>query len=205
MRSFSITNMTSQSNMDTSKASDIANRIALLVETSWEVCNKVGGIYAVLSTKARVLNEEFGEKLAFIGPDIWTADNPSPYFKERKTLFKSASSKLDLPWGITIRTGRWNIPGSPQVILVNPGDTASHLPAIYGEMWERYGVDSLHAYGDYDESCAFSVASAIVIMRLAEFLKIDPARVMAHFDEWTTGMGLLWLNKAIWTPQKRLI
>lgn len=194
MRSFSITNMTSQSNMDTSKASDITNRIALLVETSWEVCNKVGGIYAVLSTKARVLNEEFGEKLAFIGPDIWTADNPSPYFKERKTLFKSASSKLDLPWGITIRTGRWNIPGSPQVILVNPGDTASHLPAIYGEMWERYGVDSLHAYGDYDESCAFSVASAIVIMRLAEFLKIDPARVMAHFDEWTTGMGLLWLK-----------
>lgn len=186
--------MTSQNKQCASGASDIAQQIDLLVETSWEVCNKVGGIFAVLSTKARVLQEEFGDKLAFIGPDFWTAENPSPYFKERKTLFKSASSKLDLPWGISIRTGRWNIPGSPQVILVNPGQTADHLPEIYARMWERFGVDSLHAYGDYDESCAFSVAAAIVIMSLARHLKIDPSRIMAHFDEWTTGMGLLYLN-----------
>lgn len=184
--------MTSQNVEGTIKVTDIEQKVDLLFETSWEVCNKVGGIYAVLSTKARVLDEQFGEKLAFIGPDIWTAENPTPYFKERKSIFKSAASKLELPWGITIRTGRWNIPGSPQVILVNPGDTAAHLPGIYGEMWERFGVDSLHAYGDYDESCAFAVASSIVLMRLTEFLKADPSRVIAHFDEWTTGMGLLY-------------
>ncbi len=186
--------MSTKKQDDVLQASEISAQIDLLVETSWEVCNKVGGIYAVLSTKAHVLNEQFGDKLAFIGPDFWTAENPSPYFKERKTIFKSAASKLDLPWGITIRTGRWNIPGSPQVILVNPGQTADHLSEIYGEMWERFGVDSLHAYGDYDESCAFSVASAIVIIKLAEYLKIDPSRVMAHFDEWTTGMGLLYIK-----------
>lgn len=177
-----------------SDASDISQQIDLIFESSWEVCNKVGGIYAVLSTKARVLNQQFGDKLAFVGPDFWTQDNPSPYFKERKSIFKSAASKLDLPWGITIRTGRWDIPGAPQVILVNPGETASHLPSIYGEMWEKFGVDSLHAYGDYDESCAFSVAAAIVMMKLAEFLKADPSRVIAHFDEWTTGMGLLYIK-----------
>ena len=176
------------------EASDISQKIDLLTETSWEVCNKVGGIYAVLSTKAHVLNEQFGDKLTFIGPDIWTADNPSPYFKERKSLFKSAAARLELPWGITIRTGRWSVPGSPQVILVNPGDTQSHLPEIYGQMWNAFGVDSLHSYGDYDSSCAFSVASAIVIMKLAEYLKIEPSRVMAHFDEWTTGMGLLYIK-----------
>ncbi|MDE7180369.1 MAG: glycogen/starch synthase [Muribaculaceae bacterium] len=184
--------MISQSSNGTHKASEIAQQVDLLFETSWEVCNKVGGIYAVLSTKARVLNEQFGDKLAFIGPDFWSAENPSPYFKERKTILKSAASKLELPWGITIRTGRWNIPGSPQVILVNPGDTANHLPEIYAQMWERFGVDSLHAYGDYDESCAFSVAASIVIMKLSEFLKVEAARVIAHFDEWTTGMGLLY-------------
>lgn len=175
-------------------ASSVAHRVDLLVETSWEVCNKVGGIYAVLSTKARVLNEQFGDKLAFIGPDFWTDCNPSPYFKERKALFKSASSKLSLPWGIKIRTGRWNIPGSPQVILVDPGETSSHLHEIYARMWERFGVDSLHAYGDYDESCAFSVAASIVIIHLAQYLKVDPSRILAHFNEWTTGMGLLWLK-----------
>ena len=189
--------MTSRNNYDMSvepSVSELEPQIDLLFETSWEVCNKVGGIYAVLSTKARVLGEQFGDKLAFIGPDVWTEDNPSPYFKERKSIFKSASSRLKLPYGITIRTGRWNIPGSPQVVLVNPGETARNLPAIYGDMWEKFGVDSLHAYGDYDESCAFAVASAIVIEALADHMKADRSRMIAHFNEWTTGMGLLYLQ-----------
>lgn len=172
----------------------VANQIDLLFETSWEVCNKVGGIYAVLSTKARTLGEQFGDKLIFIGPDLWNEDNPSPYFKERKTLLKQAQQKLQLPWGISIRVGRWDIPGAPQVVLVNWGDTARHLSEIYGEMWCDYGVDSLHSYGDYEESCAFAVASAIVIQALTQHLKANPSRVVAHFDEWTTGMGLLYLK-----------
>lgn len=172
----------------------VANQIDLLFETSWEVCNKVGGIYAVLSTKARTLGEQFGDKLIFIGPDLWNEDNPSPYFKERKTLLKQAQQKLQLPWGISIRVGRWDIPGAPQVVLVNRGDTARHLSEIYGEMWRDYGVDSLHSYGDYEESCAFAVASAIVIQALTQHLKANPSRVVAHFDEWTTGMGLLYLK-----------
>lgn len=172
----------------------IAGKVDLLFETSWEVCNKVGGIYAVLSTKARCLVEQFGDKLIFIGPDIWTDEKLSPYFKERKTLLRQAQQKLRLPYGISIRVGRWDIPGSPQVVLVNPGDMASHMDEIYGEMWRDYQVDSLHGYGDYGESCAFSVASAIVIMQLVQFLKGNPSRTIAHFDEWTTGMGLLYLK-----------
>lgn len=175
-------------------APSVANQIDLLFETSWEVCNKVGGIYAVLSTKARTLGEQFGDKLIFIGPDLWNEDNPSPYFKERKTLLKQAQQKLQLPWGISIRVGRWDIPGSPQVVLVDWGETAGHLSEIYGEMWRDYGVDSLHSYGDYEESCAFAVASAIVIQALTQHLKANPSRVVAHFDEWTTGMGLLYLK-----------
>ncbi|MBD5341140.1 MAG: glycosyltransferase [Bacteroides sp.] len=170
----------------------LSSEIGLLVETSWEVCNKIGGIYAVLSTKARQLKEQFGDSLVFIGPDVWTENNPSPYFKEKKTLLKNASAKLNLPWGITIRTGRWDIPGSPIVILVKPGQTGEHTDKVYAEMWERYGVDSLHAYGDYDESCIFSIASAIVIKALASHLKIEEKKVLAHFDEWTTGIGLLY-------------
>lgn len=170
----------------------LQSEIGLLFETSWEVCNKIGGIYAVLSTKARALKEQFGDSLAFIGPDVWTADTPSPYFKEKKNLFKNAASKLSLPWGISIRTGRWDIPGQPQVILVNPGETAAHLDGIYASMWENFHVDSLHAYGDYEESCAFAVASAIVIEAIARHMKVEDADVLAHYDEWTTGMGLLY-------------
>ena len=171
-----------------------AKDIDLLFETSWEVCNKIGGIYTVLSTKARELQEVYGDRLIFIGPDVWSEQNPSPVFIERKTLLKSASTKLTLPEGLTIRVGRWDIPGSPIVVLVKFQPMFGRLNDIYGEMWQRFGVDSLNAYGDYDESCAFAVASAIVAMRLTEYLKADPTKVIAHFDEWTTGMGLLYLK-----------
>ncbi len=167
--------------------------IDLLMETSWEVCNKIGGIYTVLSTKARVLQEKFGDKLVFIGHDVWTTENPSPYFIERKTLLKQASSKLQLPFDISIRVGRWNIPGSPLVVLVKFDGVYEHLNGIFGKMWELYGVNSMHAYGDYHEGCAFAVASAIVMKALAEHLKVNGLNVTAHFNEWTTAMGLLYL------------
>lgn len=166
----------------------------LLFETSWEVCNKIGGIYTVLSTKARVLKEQFGDNLIFIGPDVWTDASPSPYFKEFKTLLKSAG-KLTLPHGITLRTGRWDIPGSPIVVLIKFDGVYPALNDIYGEMWATFGVDSLHAYGDYPEGCAFAVAAAIVMQALAAHLGAKDSDVLAHFNEWTTGMGLLWLRK----------
>lgn len=166
----------------------------LLFETSWEVCNKIGGIYTVLSTKARELKKMLGDNLIFIGPDVWSDRNPSPTFVERKTLLKSAASSLSLPENITIRVGRWNIPGSPIVVLVKFQHLMGHLNEIYGRMWNEYGVDSLHAYGDYEEACAFAVASAIVIKELTKHLKGEKGRTVAHFDEWTTGMGLLWLK-----------
>lgn len=168
--------------------------INLLMETSWEVCNKIGGIYTVLSTKARVLQAKYGDRLIFIGPDVWTEENSSPYFVERKTLLKQAASKLKLPYDISIRVGRWNIPGSPQVILVKFDGVYSQLNSIFGKMWELYGVNSMNAYGDYHEGCAFAVASAIVMKSLAEHLKVEKNTVTAHFNEWTTGMGLLYLK-----------
>lgn len=171
--------------------------VSLLFETSWEVCNKIGGIYTVLSTKAQELKNEFSDKLIFIGPDVWSGGNPSPVFDERKTLLKSAATRLKLPWDIKIRTGRWNIPGSPQVVLVDFNGVYNHLNDIYSRMWNEFGVDSLHAYGDYGEGCAFSVASAIVIKALTEHLKTDSQKVIAHFDEWTTGMGLLYLKSTM--------
>lgn len=179
------------------------DQIALLMETSWEVCNKIGGIYTVLSTKARVLQQQFGDKLVFIGPDVWSQANPSPYFIERKTLLKSCASRMKLPLGISVRAGRWNIPGSPQVLLVKFDGVYDHLDEIFGKMWELYGVDSLHAYGDYNEGCAFAVATAIVMDALARHLKVDASNIIGHFNEWTTAMGLLYLKMT--DPQARTV
>lgn len=166
------------------------NESNLLFESSWEVCNKIGGIYTVLSTKANVLVQSFGDNLIFVGPDL-QEENPS-FIPDAKLQRKF--SKLTLPFGVTVRMGRWDVPGKPIAALLKFSGVFPHLNEIYGRMWECFGVDSLHAYGDYDEGCAFGVASALFIKEAAKLLKRQERDVIAHFDEWTTAMGLLYLR-----------
>lgn len=163
-----------------------------IFETSWEVCNKIGGIYTVLSSKALTLQNLYKDKTIFIGPDVWDEENPCPYFSEVPSLLMPWKKKANLPYGISVRTGRWNIPGKPIVVLVKFQGVCEIKDYFYGEMWQRYGVDSLHGYGDYDEGCCFALAAGIVIESICNFKRFRHKNVIAHFDEWTTGMGLLY-------------
>ncbi|MCH5319123.1 MAG: glycogen/starch synthase [Paramuribaculum sp.] len=173
--------------------------LELLFETSWEVCNKVGGIYTVLSTKAYTLSTLYKDRLIFIGPDVWSEDKKSPFFIECDTVLDSWSKSVSLPYGIKCRTGVWDIPGKPLVVLVRFDELYKENNRLYGEMWEHFGVDSLHSYGDYGEACAFSHGAAIVIESIYNhFSSQKPLKnVIAHFDEWTTGMGLLYLKSKV--------
>ena len=169
----------------------------LLFETSWEVCNKVGGIYAVLSTKAKTLQKRYKDNLIFIGPDLWSAENPSPSFVEGKTPLAAWQRQTGLPSGVRVRVGRWDVPGKPIAVLVTYDALYPFKNELYAEMWERYGVDSLHAYGDYDESCMFAYAAALVIESIVKWKDNPEMKVVAHFDEWTTGMGLLYVKSRL--------
>ncbi len=166
----------------------------LLFETSWEVCNKIGGIYTVLSTKAKTLQALYKDKTIFIGPDVWSKENPSPYFIESSILLKDWKAEAAFPEGVSVRVGRWNVTGRPIVILVKFDGMYAVKNDFYARMWDLYHVDSLHAYGDYDEACAFSYAAGLVIKSLCEYKKLADKNVIAHFDEWTTGMGLLYVK-----------
>ena len=170
----------------------------LLFETSWEVCNKVGGIYTVLSTKAKTLQKYHEDKVVFVGPDVWSDEKPSPYFLEDDSILSDWVKQLWLPEGVTVRCGRWDIPGKPLVILVGFEGMYAQNNKLFADMWNLFRVDSLHAYGDYGEACAFSHAAAIVIENLAKYSGISEGKKMiAHFDEWTTGMGLLYIKNAL--------
>lgn len=166
----------------------------LLFETSWEVCNKVGGIYAVLSTKAKTLHQQYRDNLIFIGPDLWSDANPSPSFIECRTPLASWLRQAKLPEGMRVRVGRWDVPGKPIALLVTYEALYPFKNALYSDMWQRYRVDSLHAYGDYDESCMFAYAAALVIESIVKWKNDPDIKVVAHFDEWTTGMGLLYIK-----------
>ena len=163
-----------------------------IFETSWEVCNKVGGIYTVLSTRAKTLQEIMRDRIVFIGPDCFNGEE-NPYFFEDKALFNDwlAVAKHD---GVSLKIGRWNTPGTPIAFLVDFKASYADKNKFYGELWERYGVDSLHAYGDYDDSAMFSYATAKVVESFFRFYLCNCTNVIFHANEWQTGFAALALQ-----------
>ena len=148
-----------------------------IFESSWEVCNKVGGIYTVLSSRANTLQREHKDKVIFIGPDIWDEDE-SPWFKEDLSLHKEWREYADLNGDLSVRIGRWTVPGEPITILVNFEKFFEHKNDIYGQMWRLFGVDSMPAYGDYDDSSMFAYAVGNVIESFYKFHQLDRKSVV---------------------------
>ncbi|MBR7126140.1 MAG: glycogen/starch synthase, partial [Prevotella sp.] len=167
-----------------------------IFESSWEVCNKVGGIYTVLSTRAKTLQDKMKDQIIFIGPDCWK-DKESPYFVEDKQLFADWKASAEANDALKIKVGRWDIPGQPVSILVDFTPYFEEKDRIYGQMWELYQVDSLHAYGDYDEASMFSYAAALVVESFYKFYGLQQKKVIYHANEWMTGLGLLYLQNKV--------
>ncbi|MDR2147973.1 MAG: glycosyl transferase [Tannerella sp.] len=163
-----------------------------LFECSWEVCNKVGGIYTVLSSRARTLHDKFDDNILFIGPDL---NNEPQDFAEDPNLFREWKSSL--PEKIRVKTGRWKIPGNPPVILVAFKHLYGARNGLYYDMWEHFGIDSQAAYGDYDESCIFAYSAGLVIENFHRFHQLENKNVAALFNEWTLGMGALYIKKNV--------
>ena len=164
-----------------------------IFESSWEVCNKVGGIYAVLSTRAKTLQDAMPDRIIFIGPDCWN-EKSSPYFVEDNDLLADWRKYAE-EGGLKVKIGRWNIPGNPISILVDFKPFYADKDRIYGKCWEDFQVDSLHGYGDYDEASMFSYAAAKVVESCYKFFKLETKNVIYHGNEWMTGLGVLYIKK----------
>lgn len=163
------------------------NEKRILFEVSWEVCNKVGGIYAVVSTKVMEAVEEFGDNYYTIGPDMGT----NAEFEETdETCWDAIRPALEAA-NLHVRLGRWNIPGRPKTILVRFNDRYDQNQLLY-ELWNNYGVDSLSGGWDYIEPVMFSTACGDVIIAVSRALNKDKEhKVLAHFHEWMCGGGLM--------------
>ncbi|WP_292268161.1 alpha-glucan family phosphorylase [Butyricimonas sp.] len=166
---------------------------AYLFEVSWEVCNKVGGIHTVISTKVLSMAGEFKNNHILIGPDVWRYDVPNPEFTEDPHLFKSWRLKAAQE-GLRIKVGRWNIAGNPAVILV---DFTSFIPQkdqILTSFWDKFQVDSLTGQWDYIEPVLFGFTAGKVIESFVRYHVSARQQVIAQFHEWMTGSGLLYLR-----------
>ena len=166
-----------------------------IFESSWEVCNKVGGIYTVLSTRAKTLQDAMPDHILFIGPDFWQ-EKDNPLFVEDAQLWP-AWRRQAAAQGLRVRIGRWAIPGHPLVILVDFKPFFAQKDYIYTSLWADYQVDSLHAYGDYDEASMFSYAAGRVVESFYHSLIAEGKRVVYQAHEWMTGLGALYVQKHV--------
>ena len=164
-----------------------------IFEVSWEVCNKVGGIYTVISTKAPVLNKVLNDRLIMIGPDLGQGSKANPTFIEDKSLFPEWREHLKES-NLKIRMGRWNIPGNPITLLVEFSEFYDRKDDILTQLWTKFKVDSLNGTWDYIEPTIFGYVSGMVIENFYHFYLGSRNRTIAQFHEWMTASGLLYLR-----------
>lgn len=167
-----------------------------LFEVSWEICNKIGGIHTVISTKALTLVKEHKNNLILIGPDVWRDTESNPEFIEDPQLFTSWKNKA-AEEGLRIRVGRWNIEGKPLVVIVDFTPFFTKKDEIFKEFWEDFKLDSISGQWDYVEPALFGYAAGKVIESFTRFQLTQRHRIVAQFHEWMTGMGLLYLKKNV--------
>ncbi len=169
---------------------------AYLFEVSWEVCNKVGGIHTVISTKALNMVKEYSNSHILIGPDVWRYTEQNPEFIDDQRLFRSWRQRAAQE-GLRIKVGRWNVAGEPIVILVDFSTFITQKDEIFASFWEKYKLDSISGQWDYIEPALFGYAAGKVIESFVRFNSSLRQRIIAQFHEWMTGAGLLYLKSAM--------
>jgi glycogen phosphorylase/synthase len=163
-----------------------------LFEVSFEVCNKVGGIHTVLSTKASTALDRWPGEYVCIGPWLLSEGERTPPFEEESGFeaFEGACREM----GVPVRVGRWQVPGRPRTILVEFSGLWERKDDLLAGLWEQHQVDSIEGGWDYLEPVLFGQAAAMVIERWwEEYLAPHHQRAVAHFHEWMTSAGLFHL------------
>ena len=163
-----------------------------LFEVSWEVCNKVGGIHTVISTKAQAVTRKFADRYILLGPDL-SHEGVNPEFEEDPALLKAWRQKL-YNEGVRVRVGRWKIKGEPTAVLVDFSSLIPRKDEILKSLWESYHVDSISGQWDYIEPVLFGWAAGVVIASYVETFCAPTDKAAAHFHEWMTAAGGLYLR-----------
>ena len=144
---------------------DDRNEPICLFEVSWEVCNKVGGIYTVITSKLPGSTAVYGDHYFLLGPDLKTNLEFEETDEACWNRIREGAAIKEIP----CRFGRWKIPGEPKVILVGFGKKYNKDQLLY-RIWEDYGVDSIAGGWDYIEPVMFSYACGEVIETIYNLL-----------------------------------
>ncbi|MFA5061219.1 MAG: glycosyltransferase [Candidatus Pacearchaeota archaeon] len=160
-----------------------------LFEISWEVCNKVGGIYTVINSKTNYIKEKF-KRYIFIGPYFRNKENPEFEGRETPNEFKEIFEELKNK-KIFCFYGIWKT-NNTETILIDSAEFMQFKNDIKKKLWEDYAVDSLYSDFWFEEPVIWGYAVGIFLEKVYQK---DHTHFIAHFHEWLSGTGILYLKK----------
>ncbi len=168
----------------------------LVFELGWEVCNKVGGIYTVLSTKACEMKKNISN-FFMVGPYFerhavveFEEETPSDEFKE---VFDS----LERDFGFKCYVGHWLVASRPKCILIDYKPFMEKCNEIKKELWDLYRIDSWGTGNDFNEPVVWAKAAGLLIQYLTDSVfrnELEQNKCVVHCHEWLSSTALLHLR-----------
>jgi glycogen(starch) synthase len=168
---------------------DSVARSALFFEVGWEVCWQLGGIYTVLRTKARAMQERWGDRYALIGPydpatvaGEFEEDRPDGVFRD---IIDTARR-----YGVDAKHGRWLVPGRPRTILLDYRQRFDRLHEDKYFLAADHGIDTEPNDTEVNQVISFGFCVTEFLAAAAEVNQGLGRATMAHFHEWMAGVAL---------------
>ncbi|MEK6808142.1 MAG: glycogen/starch synthase, partial [Nanoarchaeota archaeon] len=161
-----------------------------LFEVSWEVCNKVGGIYTVIRSKSSEMLKYY-KNYFFIGPYFPQMAIREFYPEAPPDNLKKVIENLKRD-GIILLYGRWLINKRPLTLLIDFSKFMDRKNDIKAKLWQDYKIDSLYTEKDFDEPVVWATSVGMVLEELANVFK---GKLVAHFHEWLSSAGILYIKK----------
>ena len=167
---------------------------SLLVETAWEVCNQVGGIYTVVRSKVPATVKDWGIHYCLVGPYIHK--NVTAEFESIEDLdspFGKAVTKMREK-GFEVHYGHWLVTGRPLVVLLNPASVYSRLGEIKKELWEDHKLPTREGETLIDQVTAFGFMVKSFFSELTSNA-ITKKNIIGHFHEWMAATAIPGIRK----------
>ncbi|XBW37885.1 hypothetical protein QEN19_003461 [Hanseniaspora menglaensis] len=177
----------------------------LLFEVSTEVCNKVGGIYSVLKTKAPITVKEYGNQryhcLGLLNKGKYEVE-VEPMELSYEILHSTCSKEKDDDYavkeailrmrdrGVNIVYCKWLIEGTPKCILFDLDSVRNdYLNDWKKDLWEISGIPSPDS--DFETNDAI-LLGYLVTWFLGEVVYVDNQKhaIVNHCHEWLAGVCL---------------
>lgn len=156
----------------------------LLIETAWEVCNQVGGIYTVIRSKVPAAVNNWGEDYLCIGPlihrnfsaEFEASDDYSHPFGQAVLKMREA--------GFQVLYGRWLISGNPKVVLLNPYQVYDNLGIIKYNLFSHHDINCPEGDSLFDQCVAFGEMIRLYHFYLSQVEETNQFQMISHFHEW---------------------